>query len=168
MSDCDSESDSSAWRARAEAVSDAIVCWIPPGSQSSDFYLRLLETWGSSGKLFVGHPASSWAALLTAGSRLAAAPTLADLIDVVAKKCKDGAERRGAEREVPLMIWNTTPWQLWYKSVLDAGNRLDGAKVCWSFRVGPGGAFVLFWAGEWPSLFPCARSSRCFCDVHFA
>ena len=44
------------------------------------------------------------------------------------------------------MIWRTPPWGLWYESQKAAGNRLDGAKVEWTFRVGPGGAFVLFWA----------------------
>jgi hypothetical protein len=44
------------------------------------------------------------------------------------------------------MIWHTPSWKKWYDALLSVGNRLDGAKVEWSFRVGPGGVFVLFWA----------------------
>ena len=72
---------------------------------------------------------------------------------------------------MPLIIWRSAPWSLWYSNLLAAGNRLDGARLEWTFRVGarfsvpvavrrsvsstfielcwgagPGKAFVLFWA----------------------
>ncbi len=53
--------------------------------------------------------------------------------------------RQGGERSVPLHIWRTSSFQGWYKNLVEAGNRLDDAKVEWVLRVGPTQQFVFFW-----------------------
>ena len=143
----DAAPELAAWREAALKLSDAVVCWAgsdPQGSRPG--MAELVCRLGSSGKLFLGG-SSPWAEALAAQfPQLSAQPDLASLMGAVWKMVKAGAARTGAEREVPLMIWRTPPWGLWYESQKAAGNRLDGAKVEWTFRVGPGGAFVLFWA----------------------
>lgn len=59
---------------------------------------------------------------------------------------KDGALRTGGEREVPLFLWNTPSFQAWYQSQKKAGNRLDGVKVYWTFKVGKNKEKVFYWA----------------------
>eukprot|EP01043_Picozoa_sp_COSAG02_P015371 COSAG02_NODE_654_length_18824_cov_222.971001_1_plen_417_part_00 len=141
----DNAPETAAWRDAAMKISDAIGCWA--AEEPCDELQATVLRWGSSGKLFLGHAEGSWATpLATPFPQLSAQPDLPRLMAAVAKMVKAGVERAGPEREVPLMIWRTAPWGLWYDSQRAAGNRLDGAKVEWTFRVGPGGAFVLFWA----------------------
>lgn len=141
----DDAPENAAWRDAAVKISDAIACWA--GDEPSDELRGTILRWGSTGKLLLGHAEGSWATPLAAPfPQLSAQPDLPGLMVAVGKMLKVGAERAGPEREVPLMIWHTAPWGLWYKSQIAAGNRLDGANVEWTFRVGPGGAFVLFWA----------------------
>ncbi len=52
-------------------------------------------------------------------------------------KMGEGAPRVGGECKVPLYVWNTQPFQNWYANQKTADNRLDDARVEWSFRVGP-------------------------------
>jgi 8-oxo-dGTP pyrophosphatase MutT (NUDIX family) len=133
------------WRSQATAMSDAVVCFAQQDTDR-DYITREVLTWAESGKRFVGGAAGSYMDEISVGHGITPERSLPDLIAKAFKMVKAGAERKGAEREVPLMVWRTPPWGLWYASVQAAGNRLDGAKVCWTFRVGPGGAFVLFWA----------------------
>jgi hypothetical protein len=140
------------WHVDAVGTSDAIVCWLPHGDESHqqmrDCFTQLVSQWGSSGKVFAGVPPSqhSWARLVTETAGIIMQESLEAVVGTALKHTAKGAVRTGAERNVPLMIWNTEAWALWYQSVVSVGNRLDGAKVEWSFRVGPGGVFVLFWA----------------------
>lgn len=57
----------------------------------------------------------------------------------------NGAERIGGEREIPLQLWNTHTFQLWYQSQRKVGNRLDGARVCWVFKIGPNKDRIFYW-----------------------
>lgn len=54
------------------------------------------------------------------------------------------SERDGGERSVPLHIWKLDSFQSWYRSQRDAGNRLDDAKVLWTFTI-PKIGFVFSW-----------------------
>jgi 8-oxo-dGTP pyrophosphatase MutT (NUDIX family) len=46
----------------------------------------------------------------------------------------EGAEREGGERFVPLFVWKQPSFQSWYQAQTGAGNRLDEARVLYSFR----------------------------------
>ena len=98
------------WRTATILLSDAVVCWAPMGTERSEHLTRLVTKWGSTGKLFAGHPQDSWAAPLTSAAGCVVAPSLEDLITITFKKVKAGQLRTGPEREIPLMIWNTAPW----------------------------------------------------------
>ncbi|MEK7120251.1 MAG: NUDIX hydrolase, partial [Patescibacteria group bacterium] len=73
------------------------------------------------------------------------ANTLEETIKNALEMIGEGALRTGGERDVPLYIWRTSHFQNWYQAQKSAGNRLDGAKVEWTFRVGPKRGFVFFW-----------------------
>ena len=134
------------WRYKATQLADAIVCHVPVGAERDDYMTREIMAWAESGKMFCSAEEGSWVDELVAPHGIAPARDLDALIANSFKMVKNGAERKDAERLVPLMIWRTQPWALWYSNLTAAGNRLDGAKVEWTFRVGPGKAFVLFWA----------------------
>jgi 8-oxo-dGTP pyrophosphatase MutT (NUDIX family) len=54
-------------------------------------------------------------------------------------------KRAGGERCVPLHIWSTSSFQSWYRYLYEFGNRLENARVEWTFRVGPNKDVVFFW-----------------------
>ena len=161
------EPDGGGWRAVAMKMSDAIVCYVPEAgavggavqgddglwrptaaAAMSPYLATEIARWVGTGQLFCAAPEGSWADELCAGATHKVAPerSLVALVAKVFKAVKAGAEREAAERTVPLMIWQTPSWGLWYENLKVVGNRLDGAKVDWTFRVGPGGVFTLFWA----------------------
>lgn len=145
------ESEDERWRSEALEVSDAILCWLSAAGGAPEArrrFTRLVSQYGSSGKLFVGHPASedAWAGPVEKCEGVSAARDPKALVAQANRQFSKGASRQGPERKVPQMIWHTPAWKKWYDALLSVGNRLDGAKVEWSFRVGPGGVYVLFWA----------------------
>lgn len=119
---------------------------LPPGSESSSFLAHEISRWAQTGKMICGHDEESWAARFTAQHGLRVARSLDELVAEVRTRTVPGVLRAGAERQVPLMICRTTSWKLWYENLKRVGNRLDGATVEWTFRVGPDKSFVLFWA----------------------
>ena len=72
--------------------------------------------------------------------------TLEETISLALAMVGTGSDRKGGECEVPLHIWRTRHFQEWYGALKAAGNRLDGAKLEWIFRVGQNKAFPLFFA----------------------
>jgi 8-oxo-dGTP pyrophosphatase MutT (NUDIX family) len=54
--------------------------------------------------------------------------------------------RVGGELAIPLHIWETPSFMAWRNTQVGAGNRIDDAKVVWTFRVGPNKSKVFFWA----------------------
>ena len=119
---------------------------IPPGSASCDYLAHELTRWAPTGKLICGHDEESWAVRYTAALGIAVVRSLPELIATALKSIGNGILRTGAERRVPLMIYRTPSWSQWYNSLKVAGNRLDGASIEWTFRVGPAKSFVLYWA----------------------
>lgn len=62
--------------------------------------------------------------------------TLVSTIDDAMEMLGDGAERYMGERYVPLFIWKTPSFQSWYHAQCDAGNRLEDARLLYTFRPG--------------------------------
>jgi 8-oxo-dGTP pyrophosphatase MutT (NUDIX family) len=131
------------WEKRYLDMADVLVFWIPrvkekmPGLTTNVEYGMYLE----SGKVLLGFPqtADSMHYLAWHGTRTKT-PIFHDVYEILraaVTRVGTGAERAGGEREAPLHIWNTKQFQLWYLAQKKAGNRLDGADVLWTFRVGP-------------------------------
>ena len=72
--------------------------------------------------------------------------TLEATLQTAVERLGAGAVRTGGECHVPLYIWQMSSFQQWYKNLRGAGNRLDAARVEWTFRVGKNRSFVFFWA----------------------
>lgn len=60
---------------------------------------------------------------------------MGDLARAVSDTTYEGAERTEGERSVPLFIWKSEMFQQWYQNQKAAGNRLDDARVLWSFAI---------------------------------
>jgi len=132
------------WAEQTRLMSDVVFCFVPDGmsqTEASELAVPVLQ-WASSGKLICGGRGLP-ERLLT---EVTIQDTIEDALQATWKMVAQGALRTAAERKVPLMIWRTPSWSGWYNNLVLAGNRLDGAKIEWSFRVGPTKAFVLFWS----------------------
>lgn len=70
-------------------------------------------------------------------------------LDII-KKQGDGANRKGGERYIPLMIWNHPGFKSWYSNLKTAGNTLTEAKIL-DVSILPNGFLFSFklWANVW-------------------
>lgn len=146
------------WEYDAIQMSDCVLFWIPRQMDTMPAFTTNDE-WGflkGSGKVVFGAPDNApktryqkhFAKLFCVPSANTLVETVKNAFDRVSK----GAARIGGERNVPLMIWNTPSFQSWYGSHKVVGNRLDDAKLLWTFRVGPKRDFVFaytLWVKVW-------------------
>ena len=72
--------------------------------------------------------------------------TLADTVEAALNVIGDGAVRTGGERNIPINIWGKPAFQEWLCAQKAAGNRLDGAEIVWTFRVGEKKDRLFLWA----------------------
>lgn len=143
--------DQVAWEARGLNLADVIVFWIPRNLVTLPGFTTNVEygEWFKSGKVVLGAPkdAAKVGYLKERGREyfVPQADTLGQTIDQALAMIGDGALRQGGECQVPLHIWRTPSFQSWYGALRDAGNRLDGARVEWVKRTGPGRKVVFLW-----------------------
>ena len=133
------------WEARCLNMSDCILFWVPRELETMPAFTTNVEfgKWQAHHlKVVFGCPKDApKTRYLLHDCKELDIPVLHSLdktISATLEKVKDGAERTGGEREVPLFIWNTEHFQSWMQSQKQVGNRLDGAKVEWTLGVGPG------------------------------
>lgn len=62
--------------------------------------------------------------------------TLTDTLNAAIEFIGPGAKRENGECFVPYFIWKTDSFQSWYKAQTNAGNKLDSAKLLYTFRPG--------------------------------
>lgn len=139
------------WEEQCLNMADCVLFWIPRELKNMPAFTTNDEwgAWKNSGKAVFGAPEDAvrvryqkhYANKLMAPN----ASTLHETVQKAVEMIGDGAVRANGERYVPLYIWNTQHFQNWYKAQTNAGNRLDWAKVEWTFRVGPKRNFVFFW-----------------------
>ena len=139
--------DQVGWEEKYLNVADCIVFWVPRDLEpDSKGYPKMAAfttnvefgTWQSSGKIVFGAPPKAtkngylkhYAEEYNVPVSESLVATLDDALDML----EDGAEREGGERFVPLFIWKQDSFQSWYKAQKDAGNRLDDARLLYSFR----------------------------------
>ncbi|MEO5949690.1 MAG: nucleoside 2-deoxyribosyltransferase domain-containing protein [Candidatus Saccharimonas sp.] len=140
------------WEERCLHLSDCIMFWVPRNLETMLALTTNVEfgRWEDSGRVVYGAPHSAvrndYLAYYAEKLDIPTAETLDELIDSVLAMVGDGASRTDGEREVPLHIWRTPAFTQWFENLQRAGNRLDHARLVWTFRVGPGRRFVLFWA----------------------
>lgn len=143
-----------AWEDRHLEMADCVLFWVPREMTTMPALTTNAEfgRWIDSGKAVFGAPTPDkprrnvylrhYAQAFDAPST----ETLEDTVTAAMHLVGAGAIRSGGERHVPLHVWNTTHFQQWYSAQRAAGNRLDSAKLVWSFRVGPRRRTVFLWA----------------------
>jgi len=151
--------DQIAWESAHLALADVILMWVPRDLETLPGFTTNVEfgEWLHSGKLLYGRPADApKTSYLDARYRSVnarqkppfqqPAESLADLALQVVQRVGSGASRSAGERQVPLAVWRTSQFQAWYHEVVQAGNRLDGARVLWSFFIPQANNLLLSYA----------------------
>lgn len=131
---------------------DVVLFWIPREMRSMPA-LTTNDEWGTFkglGKAVLGAPPEAQKVRYQQHhARALGVPscsTLDDTVDEALRMIGPGAERSGGERQVPLHVWRTAAFQSWYAALKAAGRRLDGARLEWVCRAGPGRRWLFLWA----------------------
>lgn len=133
------------WEEEGLNRADIILFWIPrdlkgttygcamPGLTTNDEF----GVWKTSGKVVLGAPpmadsvryqkhyANKYGILIR--------DTLMETLQAAVGRLGQGAERFDSECCIPLHLWVKPEFQRWYSSQLEAGHKLDGARILWSF-----------------------------------
>ena len=136
-----------AWELENLDRADQIVFWVPRSKDLPALTTNIeFGRYFDSGRAVLGYPSGAPnMRYLEAIGKPEGVPVLNTLEATLAEAVKRigaGASRTDGERFVPLGIWKLPHFQGWYKSQVEAGNRLDGAKVLFTFRVGPNKGFT--------------------------
>lgn len=140
------------WEEQCLHCADCILFWVPRELPTMPAFTTNVEfgTWQDSGKIVFGAPTgtrhNSYLEYYMAKWKVPTATTLTQTVTQALTFLGEGILRHGGEREVPLYIWKIASFQDWYHAQKRAGNRLDGARVVWTFRTGPQRDIVFFWA----------------------
>jgi 8-oxo-dGTP pyrophosphatase MutT (NUDIX family) len=151
--------DQIAWESAHLAICDVILMWVPRDLEVLPGFTTNVEfgEWLHSGKLLYGRPPDSpKTGYLDARYRSVSSKqkppfdqpveSLDQLAQMVVQRLGEGAARTIAERQVPLAVWRTPQFQSWYRELTAAGNRLDGARVLWSFFIPQANNLLLSYA----------------------
>lgn len=144
--------DQVGWEEECLHLADEILFWVPRDLDLLPAFTTNVEFgfWCDSGKVVFGAPpeAPKNRYLLHHAERckVPTATALADTVRLALARIGEGARRGGAERQVPLLVWRTRGFQQWYSALRTAGNELRGARLEWTFRVGPTRGAVFYWA----------------------
>ena len=144
------------WEYDAMRMSDCVLFWVPrelntmPAFTTNDEWGYLKE----SGKVVFGAPhnapKTAYQKYFTDLFKVPSANTLIETVKNAMDKVSNGSLRIKGERNVPLMIWNTTSFQSWYNSHKAIGNYLQDAKLLWNFRARNGFVFAYtLWVSIW-------------------
>ncbi len=140
------------WETECLNLSDVIAFWVPRDMESLPGLTTNVEfgLWCNSGKAVLGYPTDAehmrYLAYHAGLEGMPVHETLEDTLRAAVKRIGEGATRVGGERNVPIHIWNLPHFQNWFRMQKAAGNRLDGAKLLWSFRTGPKKSFTFCFA----------------------
>ena len=140
------------WETDALNMADVIVFWVPREMGTMPALTTNIEwgKWADSGKAILGAP--DWAVsmrYLKWQANEYKVPLYVDLKTTLARAVEElgpGSFREGGASRVPLLVWRHQTFQDWYRAQIGVGNRLDGARVLWTFRVGPERKRVFCWA----------------------
>lgn len=145
------------WEDKYLNIADCILFWVPRDlsvNKAGEIKLPAFTTniewgaWCDTGKVVFGAPEDAekvtYLKHYADKYKVPIGDTLTETLEHVLDMLGEGAERSNGERDVPLLIWKTDSFQAWYHAQLDAGNRLESAKLLYSFRPGFK-RFVFLW-----------------------
>ena len=132
-------------------MADVVIFWVPRSKELPALTTNVeFGMFYDSGKAILGYPEdATQMRYLAHHGRIEHVPvhtSIEETLRAAAERLGNGAERTGGERMVPLHIWKLPHFQGWLNAQKGAGNRLDGAKLLWSFRVGPTKSITLAYA----------------------
>lgn len=139
------------WETAALNAADVIVFWIPRDMSTLPGLTTNVEfgIWADSGKVILGYPEEAehvrYLQHMADKLKVSSVQTLQDTLIRALEVLGDGALRTGGETQVPLLVWKHPTFERWYESHKKLGNRLDHAKVLWTFRVGAQRDWVFCW-----------------------
>lgn len=125
------------WECSARAVADRILFWVPRDIKGGMPAFTTNVEFGEdihTGKILYGRPdnAEKCRYLDKRMEEIKSSKVFNNLTEIIEQSIQilgDGAKRVGGEVYVPLFIWNTDQFQLWYKQLKKNGNRLDNATL---------------------------------------
>lgn len=138
------------WEEKFLNIADCIVFWVPRELKTMPAFTTNVEfgMWCDSGKIVFGAPPKAekvrYLQHYSEKYKVPVGSTLTETLDDALEMLGKGAERIGGERTIPLFIWKLDSFQAWYKAQTKAGNRLDDAKLLYTFRPGFK-SFVFMW-----------------------
>ncbi|MDX3024988.1 nucleoside 2-deoxyribosyltransferase domain-containing protein [Streptomyces acidiscabies] len=140
------------WERLNRDRADEILYWVPramdtlPGLSTNVEFGQDMD----SGRAVLGCPEhAEHVRLLKALAddlKVPVADTLAKTVALALDRIGPGATRIAGQRDVPLLLWRTTSFRAWLAAQEEAGNKLAGGRISWTFRVGPTRSHVLVWA----------------------
>lgn len=139
------------WETAALERADVILFWIPRTKMMPGLTTNVeWGVWMKSGKVVLGSPdgAESMRYIKHLAQKHNVPPfdSLSTATLVAIDKLGAGSERNGdGECQVPLNVWTHPTFQAWYSAQVNAGNKLNRARVLWTFRVGPKQDIVFSW-----------------------
>ena len=140
------------WEEIALNMADCITFWVPRVLKGMPAFTTNDEwgVWKNLGKVVFGAPdyAEKVEYQQYYANKLGIKPhnNLVEVLKEAVDMVGEGAFRENGERYVPVFIWNKSEFKNWYSSLKQAGNRLDKAKVVWSFWIENGVKVAFFWA----------------------
>jgi 8-oxo-dGTP pyrophosphatase MutT (NUDIX family) len=126
------------WEEQYLNWTDCILFWVPRDMENLPGLTTNIEwgVWHDSGKVVLGTPAGAvhtrylryYADKFNVRQHVFLKTTVEEAVKMVG----DGAIRNDGERQIPLMIWLHAEFQRWYIKQLQAGNKIERARVKWS------------------------------------
>jgi 8-oxo-dGTP pyrophosphatase MutT (NUDIX family) len=139
--------DQVSWEEKYLNIADCIVFWVPRDIElDSKGYPKMagfttnveFGAWADSGKIVFGAPPNAtkngYLKHYSEKYNVPVSESLGETLVHAVAMLENGAERTGGERHVPLFVWKLDSFQNWYKAQTEAGNRLDGAELLYTFR----------------------------------
>lgn len=135
------------WELTHLNMADVVLFWVPRSKDLPAMTTNVeFGSFYDTGKAILGYPKDAtqmrYLDHLAKTESVTVCGTLEDTLRAAVTRLGTGALRTGGERDVPLHIWKLQHFQGWFKAQRAAGNHLHGARLLWSFRVGPAKGFT--------------------------
>lgn len=147
------------WEQKYIEQADLVLAWVPRDLTGMPAFTTNVEFGEilASGKLIYGRPEGAPKTRYLDARYKAVwgrepLSSLEGMAKAAVARLGPGAARTGPERRVPLDQWKTKQFQAWYAAQMGADNRLDDARVLWSFFVGRDKSFLFcftLWVKVW-------------------
>lgn len=132
------------WEEEALNRADCIVFWVPRDIVGKMPAFTTNDEWGywkDSGKVVFGAPDNAekvrYQKYYANKYGVPVTDTLEDTLKESLKMIGNPSIRNDGECQVPMYIWNKPEFKEWYGAQKSVGNRLDGARISWTFKVPP-------------------------------